>query len=567
MKNDNILEEIKARTDIVEFISDYVPLKKSGQNFKGLCPFHSEKTPSFMVSPAKQIFHCFGCGAGGDVVGFLMKQENLSFPEALRYIAVKAGITITDVPVNKGLAEKRELILRANDAAMNFFMQALHDSRKASAYLQHREIDRESIETFSLGYAPDERNRLYQHLKKSGFTDALLLEAGLVVAGARRSDSPSEEYRDLFRNRIIFPIYNLKKDVIAFGGRVMDDALPKYLNSPETVVFKKGESLFAIHLAKDEIRLKGYAVIVEGYLDAILCHCYGFQNTVAPLGTALTPRQLQKLKPLAKKVVLVFDGDDAGISAAKRSLAILAENDVTAKVLLLPKGEDPDSFLRKNGSRPFKKLLSDALSPVAFLLKTTKGDRVESVKEAVGMIAAVKDLIAADAMLAELADRTKIHESVLRNELDSMKKKSGSRSSEGIRRSLKHTCGEEYLLLSAVMAFPERAAALLSRLDIGELKDATIRSVFVKIKAAAGTPSMSALLEEAGEAERTLITELSLNPGFDPDHVERIIEDCLHTLRQKQFDDRKRLADESGDIALLDSLLKEKRKMIKRICQ
>jgi DNA primase len=567
MKNDGILEEIKARTDIVEFISDYVPLKKSGQNFKGLCPFHSEKTPSFMVSPAKQIFHCFGCGVGGDVVGFLMKQENLSFPEALRYIAAKAGIAITDVPVNKGLAEKREQILRANDAAVKFFTRTLQDSRKAAAYLQQRGIDRELIETFSLGYAPDERNRLYQHLKKSGFTDALLLEAGLVVAAARRSDSPSEEYRDLFRNRIIFPIYNLKKDVIAFGGRVMDDALPKYLNSPETVVFKKGESLFAIHLAKDEIRLKGYAVIVEGYLDAILCHSYGFKNTVAPLGTALTPRQLQKLKPLAKKVVLVFDGDDAGISAAKRSLAILAENDVTAKVLLLPKGEDPDSFLRKNGSRPFKKLLSDALSPVAFLLKTAKGDKVESAKEAVGLIAAVKDLIAADAMLAELADRTKIHESVLRNELDSMKKKSGSRLSEGIRHSLKHTCGEEYLLLSAVMAFPDKAADLLSRLDIGELKDATIRSVFVKIKTAAGTPSMSALLEEAGEAERTLITELSLNPGFDPDHVERIIEDCLHTLRQKQFDDRRRLADESGDIALLDSLLKEKRKMIKRICQ
>ena len=566
MNNDNILEEIKARTDIVEFISDYVPLKKSGQNYKGLCPFHSEKTPSFMVSPAKQIFHCFGCGAGGDVVGFLMKQENLSFPEALRYIAAKAGITITNVPVNKGLAEKREQILRANDAAVDFFMRALHDSRKASAYLQQRGIDRESIKTFSLGYAPDERSRLYQHLTKSGFTDALLPEAGLVVASAHRSDSPSKEYRDLFRNRVIFPIYNLKKDVIAFGGRVMDDALPKYLNSPETVVFKKGESLFAIHLAKDEIRMKGYAVIVEGYLDAILCHYCGFKNTVAPLGTALTTRHLQKLKPLAKKVVLVFDGDDAGISAAKRSLAIVGENDVTAKVLLLPKGEDPDSFLRKNGSRPFQKMLSDALSPVAFLLKTTKGDRVEAVKEVIGIIATVKDLIAADAMLAELADRTKIHEPVLRNELDTMKKKSGRRTAVGIQHSLKRTCGEEYFLLSAIMAFPEKAAPLLSRLDIGVLKDATIRSVFHKIKSSAGSPSMSVLLDESDEAERALITELSLNPGFDPEHVERIIEDCLHALRQKQFDERNRLADESGDIALLDSLLKEKRKMIKRTC-
>jgi DNA primase len=247
-------------------------------------------------------------------------------------------------------------------------------------------------------------------------------------------------------------------------------------------------------------------------------------------------------------------------------LAIVGENDVTAKVLLLPEGEDPDSFLRKNGSRPFQKLLSDALSPVAFLLKTTKGDRVEAVKEVIGMIATVKDLIAADAMLADLADRTKIHEPVLRNELDTMKKKSGPRTAGGIQHSLKRTCGEEYFLLSAVMAFPEKAAPLLSRLDIGVLKDATIRSVFHKIKASAGSPSMSALLDESDEAERALITELSLNPGFDPEHVERVIEDCLHALRQKQFDERNRLADETGDIALLDSLLKEKRKMIKRIC-
>jgi DNA primase len=559
MKPDRLLEEIKSRIDIVEFISDYVTLKKSGQNFKGLCPFHSEKTPSFMVSPAKQIFHCFGCGAGGDAVSFLMKQENLSFGEAVRYMAKKANIRVADYGAGRdGLTEKREKILRINEEAMKFFERNLHDSAPAMSYLEKRGLDGESITRFCIGYASTERDMLFKHLKKKGFSDSFLSDTGLFVSDSRGR-------RDLFRGRIIFPILNLKNDVIAFGGRVMDNALPKYINSPETEIFKKSETLFAVNLAKEELRKKGYTIIVEGYLDAIVCHQYGFRNTVAPLGTALTPRQLQKLKLLCRRAVLVFDGDDAGISAARRSLAILCENDFKAKVLLLPEGEDPDSFLRKNGNRPFQKMLSAAMSMIEFLLHTSKGERTDSVREALSAISTVKDPIMADEMVRELADRSRINESVLRSELEKVKKRPGAQTSEVKRQPAGTLNREEALLLSALISFPEKAEQVLPQLDIEEFRDERIKSIFHKMEMLSGRITVDSLLAQADDAERALITELSFKPGFDPEHIDRNIEDCLRKLRQRRFEEKRRLAEESGDIALLDSLLKEKRKLMKGI--
>lgn len=558
MKSERLLEEIKSKIDIVEFISDYVHLKKSGQNYKGLCPFHSEKTPSFMVSQTKQIFHCFGCGIGGDVVSFFMKHEHLTFPEAIRYMAKKAGIKIAEFKVDKEISEKRERILQLNDEAMKFFIKDLNNSQKALAYLKGRGINTESLEKFCLGHASDERDSLFRHMKKIGYPDSALKEAGLIVIDGNG-------HRDAFRRRIIFPIFNLKDDVIAFGGRVMDDSLPKYINSPETEVFKKGETLFAINLAKDEIRKKDYAIIVEGYLDAIICHQYGFRNTVAPLGTALTSGHLQKLKLLTKKVVLVFDGDQAGIAAARRSLAILCENDFKAKVILLPEGEDPDSFLRKNGSHPFKQLFPHAMSMTEFLMNTSKGDKTDIVKESLSNIALMKDMIIADELLSELADRSRIHESVLRSELEKTRKKSVLHGAEGLKTAKKVANREEYLLLSAVIVFPEKAGSVLSKLNLDDLSDKTIRSVFYKIKMLSGDLNVDSLLNMADEAERTLITEFSIKPGFDLEHVDRNIDDCLQTLQQRQFEERKKLAEESGDVTLMDSLLKEKRRLTKRV--
>jgi len=556
MKAGGLLEEIKSHIDIVEFISDYVALKKSGQNYKGLCPFHSEKTPSFMVSQTKQIFHCFGCAAGGDVVSFLMKHDNLPFGEALQYLAKKSGLKITDSAFDKNFSAKRQKILQVNEEAMKFYMRALRQSNTAMAYLKQRGISEDALTAFSIGYAPDQRNTLSLHLKKMGHSDSILMNAGLAVADGKGC-------RDWFRGRILFPICNMRNDIVAFGGRVMDNALPKYINSPETEIFKKSETLYAINLSKDEIRKKGYALIVEGYLDAIMCHQHGFKNTVAPLGTALTSRHVHKLKSLTNMVVLVFDSDDAGVSAARRSLSILCETDIRAKVLLLPPGEDPDSFLRKTGSEPFSKSLSSAQSTIEFLLSSAKGERIEVVREALVMIASMKDLLQADELVRELVDRSKINEAVLRSELEKMRQKAHAHKREKPQHAAAPFNREELLLLSALLSFPEKSHSVLSQLTLEDIRDETIRSLLRKINKHGDTTTIPILLNDADDAERTLITGLSLNPGFDPEHVDKNIDDCLLKLKQRKAEKERQLAEDTGDITRLDSLLKEKRKSIK----
>ena len=556
MKFEKLLEEIKTRIDIVDFISEYVQLRKSGQNFKALCPFHSEKTPSFMVNPSKQIFHCFGCGVGGDVVSFLMKLENIPFNEALHNIAKKAGIDLREFKFDKEHTEKRDKILQINREAMNYFIKNLKGSEKAKTYLRKRGIEEDSLKGFSIGYATAERDGLIKHVKKMGYSDSVIKEAGLAVSYEKGS-------RDIFRERIIFPIFNNQGDTVAFGGRVLDDSLPKYLNSPETGVFKKGETLFGLNLAKEEIRRKEYSLIVEGYLDTIVCHQYGFKNTVAPLGTALTSKQLQRLKPLTGRIVLVFDNDDAGVAASKRSLTILFENNFRAKVLLLPEGEDPDSFLRKEGSQPFKKMLSNAMSVIEFLVVTSKSDKIDTVREALEMISNINDLIIADELLVELSDRTRINETALRGELKKIKKKTRTSISGIVKQDKKIENKEEYLLLSAMISFPEKADYVLSRLDVDELKVESVRSLFKKIKGLGDKLNTGSILDKADDEEKSMVTELSLKPGFDLEHVDRNIDDCLQTIAQKRFDEKRKQAEESGDITLLNVLLKEKRKLLK----
>lgn len=556
MKSEGLLEEIKSRIDIVDLISDYVQLKKCGQNYKSLCPFHSEKTPSFMVSPSKQIFHCFGCGVGGDVVSFLMKHDNFTFTEALRYLAKKAGIEIERFSFDKGLYEKREKILQVNREAMNFFIKNLKGSESAKAYLKNRGINDESVNKFSVGYSIAERDSLIKYLKKIGYSEPLIKDAGLAVSDDRG-------YRDVFRGRIIFPICNYQSDVVAFGGRVMDDSLPKYLNSPETEVFKKNEILFALNIAKEEVKSKGYAIIVEGYLDAIVCHQYGFKNVVAPLGTALTQRHLQRLRLLTEKVVLVFDSDEAGVNAARRSLSTICGCNFKARVLLLPEGQDPDSFLREKGSESFKSMLAQSMSIIEFLLTTSKGDRVDSVKDALETISVMTDLIKLEELLGELSERSKINESALRSELKKVKKKIRTSGLEVLKKE-RTVNKEEHLLMSAIITFPEKAGYVLSKIDIDELKDESIKSLFKKVKALGSEFDINSFLNEADDEARSLITKLSLKPGFDLEHVDRNIEDCLQTLLRRRFDERRRLAEESGDISLLNSLLKEKRKLFKK---
>jgi DNA primase len=485
-----------------------------------------------------------------------MKLENLPFVEALQYIAKRAGIKITESAFDKSSSARRQNILQANEEAMKFYLKSLHDSPTASAYLKKRGISGDSMASFCIGYAPDTRNALFTHLKKLGITESAMMNAGLVITDGK-------SYRDWFRGRIIFPICSMRNDVVAFGGRVMDTSLPKYINTPETGVFRKSETLFAINLAKDEIRARGYAFIVEGYLDAIVCHQYGFRNTVAPLGTALTARHVKNLKSLAGKVVLVFDGDDAGIAAAKRSLSICCEQDTKAKVLLLPRGEDPDSFLRKAGSDAFRKSLSSAYSMIGFLLHTSQHDRIDTARAALAMIASMKDMLQADELLRELADRSKINESVLRSEIEKTRQNAHPKKPDLPQYASRRSTREELILLSALLLFPAKARSVLSEVSFEEITDDTIRALLHKINKLGNEATIASLLSEADDAERTLITGLSLDPGFDPEHVDTNIGDCLLKIRQKKTEKERQMAEDTGDIIRLDSLLKEKRKYIK----
>ena len=557
MRSDRALEEIKERIDIVDFISGYVQLRKSGQNWKGLCPFHNEKTPSFMVSQAKQIYHCFGCGAGGDVIGFLVNYERMSFPEAIQVLADKAGVKLPVFGQDKKATEKSEQIRNALARAAEFYALKLHESKSASAYMNRRGVTNESISLFRLGYAPAGWSNLLKNLRQAGYSDVVIREAGLAVAG-------DKGFYDMFRERIIFPIMGTNGNVIAFGGRAMDDSLPKYINSPETPVFKKSETLYGLYTAKEAIRQKDYALIVEGYMDVIICHQYGFKNGVAPLGTSLTSGHLLKLRKLTKEVVVVFDGDAAGIAAAKRALPLLAQNDFHAKILILPDKEDPDSYLGKHGSESFSSLIEKAESVTDFILSASKGQRSQAVRDALTIIAEGQDTIEAEQMLIELAGKTRISEATLREEYRKLRaKKTGAEIKPVRAKAAPRNRAEEELLLSAVIAFPDRADAVLSRITPEEITDAVVSSLFRRIAALRDRTNIAGVLDQADEEDRLLFTRLSVSPGFDPEFVDRIIEDCFMKIEKRKFEERLLHARTSGDIQLINTLLLEKKKMIK----
>lgn len=567
MKDERLLEELKSRLDIVDLISDYIELKRAGQNYKGLCPFHSEKTPSFMVSPDKQIFHCFGCGIGGNIIHFVMKYENLSFHESLKFLAKKSGIELKAYKFGSDSEGLREKLIDINKAASKSFIENLRKSKVAHAYLKDRGLTEETIRIFSLGYALKDWHHLSNYLKDKGFSRSLITQSGLVSSG-------DKGVYDTFRERIMFPICDIQGDTIAFGGRVMDDSQPKYLNSPDSPLFRKGETLYSLNLAKDGIRKNGYAVIVEGYFDAVICHQFGFNNAVAPLGTALTAGHLQKLKRFTKKAVLVFDGDEAGKSAAKRSTPILFEQGFSAKILLLPSADDPDSFLRRKGVAPFTTMIEKAKSPVDFILGVSRKDKAETLHEALEIISGAKDVIMKEELVRELSEKTGFRETVIREEMKRLGKKFRERrAGELCPASLSSHAfcyDEELLLLSAVIAFPDRLDYVLRTVTAIEFRNPTVKSIFERLGAEGVESGIDALLPSLGDEEKTLVTKLTFNPGFDHETIDKNIEDCVKKIcgrksreHREQIHEKIKQAENTGEHELLNSLLKERQRLLK----
>lgn len=561
------VEDIKSRIDIIDLIAEHVELKRAGQNYKGLCPFHSEKTPSFMVNPSKQIFHCFGCHKGGDVFAFVMNYENMTFHEAVSHLAQKAGIKLENrsqkSEVRSGFKEN---LFAIQKEAIIFFQNNLKISKQAISYLNERGLNSDIIEVFSIGYSRNEKDALFNHLKAKGFAMEHIKASGLVNFG-------EHGIYDFFRDRLMFPIFDLQGRTIAFGGRILSNSknAPKYINSPDSIIFKKGESSYGLNIAKNSITQKGYSIIVEGYLDVISCHQYGFTNAIAPLGTALTPGQLKRLKRFSNKVLLVFDGDSAGISATKRSIELCYAEGMIVKILLLPQSEDPDTFLRKHGEESFRKYMGKAISPVEFLLKVSGRSKLDAVRYMLQIISSCPDPLQRDETIRELSERSKINELTLREELKSIGQKKQitehRRQRTENRRQKSDILSpcinrEEHILLNIALSFPDRAALIANNIDPRIIEDHGIRGIFEKIKKGL---SMEKLLSMCDEEEQRLITMLSINTEIDEEYVEanveEIIEGCLKAIAMRKLERQIKSAGEAGDVKLLNSLFSEKKSL------
>jgi DNA primase len=355
------IQEVRDRVDIVEVISSYLPLKRSGVNNQGLCPFHQEKTPSFNVNSSRQIFHCFGCGVGGNVFSFLMRMEGISFPDAVRRLGEKVGVEVEEEAVSEDeirRREERERLARINEEAGKFYHQLLLDDPAGAVgrrYLRQRGYEGETVRAFQMGFAPEGWETLANYLTEKKFSAENIRNTGLVRPGKQgRGDY------DLFRNRLLFPIHDLQGNMVAFGGRVLDDSLPKYINSPETAVYHKGKVLYGLYQARDAMRHSGTALVVEGYFDVLALHRAGFANAVATCGTALTPDHARLLKRYADKILLVFDEDAAGKQATFRAMDALLPVGLAVSVVSMPVGEDPDSLIKERGEEGFKVCLDEA---------------------------------------------------------------------------------------------------------------------------------------------------------------------------------------------------------------
>ncbi len=366
----NFKDEVIAQTDILSLVGEYVTLKRSGSEYKGLCPFHGEKTASFFVSPEKGVYHCHGCKAGGGAINFIMEAEGLLFPEALEFLARRAGMQIPEMIVGDNGYDraKQEKLLAINKAAGYFYYHCLHSpqGQVAMDYLLGRGLNSGTLQAFAVGYGPHQWGALTEHMQGLGYGVEDLREAGLVAVG-KESGKPYE----IFRNRVIFPIINLKKEVIGFGGRIMDNGQPKYMNSPDTLVYNKSKNLFALNLAKKS--KGGIGILTEGYLDAMALHQAGFDGAVASSGTAFTQGQAHLLKRYFKSVVLCFDNDDAGRSATERAIPLLCEAGIPVRVMQLVEAKDPDEYLKKHGADAFRHMLGQSMHHVDYRFSAMKG--------------------------------------------------------------------------------------------------------------------------------------------------------------------------------------------------
>lgn len=570
--------------DIYDLISGYVSLKKTGKNWLGLCPFHSEKTPSFNVNSEKQIFHCFGCGVGGDAFKFIELQEGLGFPEAVRQLADRAGIALpTDSRSQredkKNDDERKALLTIIADAA-GYFRKELDGFAGGAArtYLQKRGVNDQVVKDFALGFARPEWDGLFRHLKQKGYPVGQMEKAGLIV---KRSEG--EGYYDRFRNRIIFPIRDISGNVIAFGGRVMDDSLPKYLNSPETPLYSKSNVLYCLDKAKEQARTLKYFIVVEGYLDAIACHQYGAKNAVATLGTALTDGHLRLMRRFAQNLVLIFDPDAAGVKAAMRGVDLFIGSGMKVNVVSLPDNDDPDTFLKKNGYEAFAACLKKSEKFMDFVLRQVVRDgagasideKVERAAEMLAFIARLASGIERDHYLKKTAEALGLDEVVLRQEMPKQVKNqhhpsTGEKAAAPVRG---HRPRAEEILIHLMLKDVKIAQRLKDRIQPQDFTDPLFQRaaqrIFALVEASGGLEAGS-LRIEGDEELSSLISHYSVL-DLTYDDPEKSYRDCVDLIRQKDPEKKIKLlikaiqeADARGDRSELIRLSEEQQALSRR---
>jgi DNA primase len=580
--SDDLISRVRDSVNIVDLVSGYVSLKKTGKNHTGLCPFHAEKTPSFSVNPDKQIFHCFGCGAGGDVFKFLELQDGLSFPEAVRKLAERSGITLpTDSrsrQENKKIADERTLLLSVVAEAANYYRKELDGpaGNHARAYLVKRGVSADVIKTFGLGYARPEWDGLLRHLKKKGYISDQLEKAGLIV---KRSEG--EGYYDRFRGRIMFPIRDITGNIIAFGGRVMDDSLPKYLNSSETPLYSKSNTLYCLDEAKEAGRKQGYFIIVEGYLDAIACHQYGVRNAVATLGTSLTEGHLRLMRRFAQKLVLIFDPDPAGVKASLRGFDLFVASGMKVNVVSLPDNDDPDTFLQKHGPEVFAARLRQSVKFMDFVLAqvVTRGpafsidEKIEKAGEMLEFIAKLSSGIERDYYLKKTAEALDIDESVLRQEMPKQGKHAAPAGVKAPIASREHRPKAEEILVHLMLKDEAIAQSLHTQLKPQDFSDPLLQRAVQRIfdvLSSGGSLNVRALLSEGDEELNSLFSHYSVLEA-DYEDLQKHCQDCVELIKQR--DPAKKMdllwkaireAEIRGDTDEVSRLIREQNELYKR---
>ena len=546
------LDELKNRSEIISVISSYVNLRRSSRNLVGLCPFHSEKTPSFTVFPETQSYYCFGCGAGGDVITFVRNIENLDYPEAVRFLAQRAGMTVPENGEDDAAARLKARVYEINRLAARWFFDRLvaPEGEAARAYLLGRKLTVQTIRHFGLGWAPESFNLLTDYLKGQGYTDRELVTAG--VAGQSKKTGRAYDY---FRGRVMFPIIDLRGSVIGFGGRVLGDEKPKYLNSPDTPVFKKTKNLFALNFAKNskEQRL----ILVEGNVDVITLHQAGFTNTVATLGTALTDDQARLIAGYAKEVVVAYDSDSAGRKATTRAFSFFDELGVKVRVLNIPGAKDPDEYIKKFGAQRFKMLLDESASVTDYKLTeiaqkndvSTPSGKVGYLKEAASVLADIRSPVERDVYIRKLGNDLGVsHEAIaeqVNNLLRRRRKVQEKQEADNLVRSVsrpdrkedpdraahKKAAVCEDTLLSLLYKNPDKLETVTDKLSEDDFVTGQNRRVFealCRVIRESGVPDLTRLSAFLNDADLSHMSRLiATAPPFDS----KMLEECIRELK------------------------------------